>query len=569
LSFRLVLAVAAIFAPNLALRVSADVTPLWTVEQLSDMSVLVVEGQVVDVTAAWDPVVNGLYTYATIAVREVWKGAPAGPTIVIKLLGGARDGMAFRVHGQAALEAGEHVILWLEVRPRDGTLYPAGLWQGVWRVTAGGGAEMAERYGPDRELHDRASLQALRTTVATSRPSAARFVAAPAEMSSISAEYSFLPREEGGPGRWHEADFGGTIAVDYMPPPAGLGGGLAELDAAIAQWNGSGMNLRLQRGVARAARCLATFEGDGRISVTFNDPCGEISDSGSIIGLGGAYMTPILREVSGTVFAKIVQGVVVLNNSPGAFTVLSQRGCFQDALTHNLGHAIGLGHSDRPDAMMWPDPLAGCSSGPSALSADDLAGVRAIYPSGTSGSLPGAPAGLSATVTGATVTLSWTAPPTGGAVTTYIVEAGSAPNLTNLANATLNSTATAVSFTGVPPGLYYVRVRARSAVGAGAASNEITLSVGCGALSPPVNLTFTRVGNQVAFAWQPPAGGAPDGYTFVVGSAPGSEDILVLNQGPATTLAAVGPPGTYYVRLKSRTFCGLSGPSNEVVVVIP
>ena len=550
--------------------VSAETGAPFSIQQLSDVSSLIVRGRVVSVSSQWDPAVSGLYTYATIAVDETWKGDLAERQIVVKLLGGRVGDVELWVAGQAVLTADEEVVLWLEVRPRDRTLYPAGLWQGVWRIRSDGAEPFAERSGPAGEVRDQTSLETLRSIAAGSTPTGDSFTAFPSEFLEA-AQFNYLPTDSGQPGRWHEADFATLVSVDYQPPPGGLGGGLAELDAAIALWNGSGMNLQLQRGVARSARCVATFEGDGRISVAFNDPCGEISDSGSILGVGGAYMTPVLRVVGGITFQKIVQGMVVLNNSPGAYTYLSQRGCFQDALAHNIGHTIGLGH-ETGNVMMSESPLPGCASGPSGLATDDINGVRSIYPPGSGGALPGAPTGLSAIVNGSTVTLNWSAPSSGGAITTYVVEAGSGPGLSDLAPAVpTNSTLTSVTFTGVPFGLYYLRVRGQNSTGPGAPSNEILVVVGSPPGAPSGLSATVTVPQIVTLTWSAPTTGGPvTNYVLEAGSAPGLTNLANAATPDAQTSAVFGgvPTGTYYVRVKARNLAGTSAPSNELQVSV-
>jgi hypothetical protein len=58
---------------------------------------------------------------------------------------------------------------------------------------------------------------------------------------------------------------------------------------------------------------------------------------------------------------------------------------------------------------------------------------------------------------------------------TYRVEAGSASGLSNLASAVLPTPSFVAP--GVPPGIYYVRVNALGAGGAGPASNEVIVVV--------------------------------------------------------------------------------------------
>jgi hypothetical protein len=77
---------------------------------------------------------------------------------------------------------------------------------------------------------------------------------------------------------------------------------------------------------------------------------------------------------------------------------------------------------------------------------------------------PGVPQSFAHSVAGSTVSFTWAAPATGGVPTAYILEAGSAPGLANLAVANVGNVL-AVSFSGVPSGIYHVRLRAANALG--------------------------------------------------------------------------------------------------------
>lgn len=89
---------------------------------------------------------------------------------------------------------------------------------------------------------------------------------------------------------------------------------------------------------------------------------------------------------------------------------------------------------------------------------------------------PGAPQGLSASVAGATVSFVWSAPVV-GTPSSYVLEAGSGPGLANLAVFDTGSTATSFAVGAVPPGAYYVRLRARNAQGLSVVSTERVVTV--------------------------------------------------------------------------------------------
>ena len=88
---------------------------------------------------------------------------------------------------------------------------------------------------------------------------------------------------------------------------------------------------------------------------------------------------------------------------------------------------------------------------------------------------PTAPTELTASASGTTVAVSWTPP--AGAVTGYVLEAGTSPGLANLISGLALGPAPGLVAQNVPPGTYYLRVRAANGALVSTASNEIVVTV--------------------------------------------------------------------------------------------
>ncbi len=479
---------------------------------------LAVTGRVLQVESQWDAASTTIVTYVDIAVDRYIRGSGTAERLVLKQLGGRVGSIGLYIPEQARFEVGERALLLLAVSPRDGSLHTAGLGRGKLPADADAIAQV-----------ESAPLAA----------DPAPYVAVPPERGDVlfAPAFAFLPTDGGFPARWHEVDDDGTVFVDHPSAlPATWSGSSANVTAAINLWRGSGMELDLRQGSGNvpAGVCPAAFSGNGRIAIAYNDPgCGIADEADNWVIGGGYYTTGDLRTVNGTTFQKFIQGFVVLNN---AGPQSGSAGCFQDAITHGLGHALGLGHSDSGGAMMNPLPSGSCAGGARGLSGDDLAGITTIYRGIASGpNPPAAPTALTASAALSTVNLSWTPSTSGGPAQRYLVDAGNlSSGVYNLGTSVLNSTATSATFGNVPAGTYFVRVRAQNAIATSGPSPEAQVSVGaCSAPGAPGPLSFAANDTTVNLQWSPPAGGVTQGYRFIVGSAPGLANILVQDY-PAT-----------------------------------
>jgi hypothetical protein len=186
----------------------------------------------------------------------------------------------------------------------------------------------------------------------------------------------------------------------------------------------------------------------------------------------------------------------------------------------------------------------------------------------TVGVPPGTPQNVVGSAAGGTITLSWSPPGTGGAVSTYLVQAGTAPGASNVFNGAVGAV-TSVSGP-VGPGTYYLRVLAQGPGGTSPASSEATVSVGpsCTVPAAPV-LTGGRSGAVITINWATPSGGPVTGYTVRAGSTSGQSNLYDSGVGLTNTVSAGVGAGNYFIRVLANSACGSSAESNEVLVTVP
>ena len=182
---------------------------------------------------------------------------------------------------------------------------------------------------------------------------------------------------------------------------------------------------------------------------------------------------------------------------------------------------------------------------------------------------PEPPMDLDAVVNGGIVTITWTESATPG-VSGYRVVAnpfGGGSSFSTLVPAGTTSFSAAA-----PRGVFVVGVRAVSACGASARSNEVVLGVGGAEMPPgaPLDIAAVVNGSAVTFSWAAPVtGGAAGGYLLEAGSGPGMSDMARVPVNGTTLTAPNVPGGTYFVRVRAVNNVGFGDASAELQVIVP
>jgi len=124
------------------------------------------------------------------------------------------------------------------------------------------------------------------------------------------------------------------------------------------------------------AMTLNASIGSGTPSADVNDV--YFSNNASLFGGSGvAAVTNVTYDFD---TGEILESDIIVNSSMGLSETVGSSNYVGDVLGHEIGHAIGLGHSEVKHSSMfyW------LTRGQNTMSQDDLAGAHALYPIGSS-----------------------------------------------------------------------------------------------------------------------------------------------------------------------------------------
>jgi hypothetical protein len=179
--------------------------------------------------------------------------------------------------------------------------------------------------------------------------------------------------------RWFNADTPRQVNVDNGGLSSVTGGdpnhGVTAAVNAVTAWNGGGVNV-----TSSSSAGVAYRQGDGISDVIFGDPLHLCTGSCIAATLTGYYSTSTTGTCGGLTVDKITDADVSFNLAYN-YTTVAQGSCsneiyLESVMTHEIGHVIGLAHSNTSSALMYPT-VSYCNN--KAIASDDTAGRNALY----------------------------------------------------------------------------------------------------------------------------------------------------------------------------------------------
>jgi hypothetical protein len=144
---------------------------------------------------------------------------------------------------------------------------------------------------------------------------------------------------------------------------------------AVTSWNSGGVTV-----TATAAVAVDYTQGDGVSDVIFGDPLRICTGTCLAATLIGYYDSGTTGTCGGLTVARITDADVAFNLSYN-YTTAAQGSCsseiyLESVVAHEVGHVIGLAHSNTSSALMYPT-VSYCSNKP--VGTDDVNGRNALY----------------------------------------------------------------------------------------------------------------------------------------------------------------------------------------------
>ncbi|HEX6900365.1 MAG TPA: matrixin family metalloprotease [Thermoanaerobaculia bacterium] len=154
------------------------------------------------------------------------------------------------------------------------------------------------------------------------------------------------------------------------------GGATATVGAITANiaWNGAGTGTRVtaQKGSVSSWRL-----GDGIVMLNFRDP--QRACKGTCLA---ATFTGYYRQRSDGSY-QIYDADIVTNTRYDWTSLAEADGCssefyIEGVMVHEVGHALGLGHSNVTGSTMYPS-VSSCNNNPASTAADDNSAIQDLY----------------------------------------------------------------------------------------------------------------------------------------------------------------------------------------------
>ena len=179
--------------------------------------------------------------------------------------------------------------------------------------------------------------------------------------------------------RWFNADTPRQVNIDNRGVSSVTGGdpdhGVTAAVNAVRTWNSGGVNV-----TASSSSSVAYVQGDGRSDVIFGDPLHICTGTCLAATLTGYYSTSTTGTCGGLTVDKITDADVAFNLAYN-YTTPAQGSCSSEiyldsVVAHEVGHVIGLAHSNTSSALMYPT-VSYCVD--KQVGTDDNNGRNALY----------------------------------------------------------------------------------------------------------------------------------------------------------------------------------------------